>query len=204
MADVKQSRKEKAAVTRRRMLDAAHGCFAASGYPGTTMAEIAQAADVAVQTLYFTFHSKAELLGQVFERAVLGEAGSPPQMQDWYREAEATEDLSEALHRWATGVGTIAARVAPLRPVFDGVGPDDDVAALWSRGEQLRADGFGSFLGHLVERHGLAPGVDQAELVDVAMVIIGPLGHRGFVEDCGWSLEAWIDFSVVALRRWFR
>ena len=186
------------------MLDAAHGCFTASGYPGTTMAEIARAADVAVQTLYFTFHSKAELLGEVFERAVTGDGGGPPPLQDWHREAAATEDLGDALRLWAAGVGEIVARVAPLRPVFDGVGPDEDVVALWARGEQLREDGYGAFLDHLVGRHGLVPGVERHELVDVALVLLGPVGHRGFVEDRGWSLEAWIALAIATLRRSFR
>jgi AcrR family transcriptional regulator len=46
------------------MLDAAIACFTTSGYAGTTMAQIAEQAGVAVQTLYFTFHTKAELLQQ--------------------------------------------------------------------------------------------------------------------------------------------
>lgn len=186
------------------MLDAAHHHFTSAGYPGTTMEAIARTAGVAVQTLYFTFHTKAELLGEVFERAVTGDDREPPPLQDWHRAAEATEDLDEALRIWASGVATIVGRVAPLRPVFDGVGPDEDVLTLWDRGEQLREEGYAAFLDHLVGHHGLARGADQDELVDVALVLLGPVGHRGFVEDRGWPIEAWVDLSVTVLRRWFR
>lgn len=185
------------------MLDAAHDHFTSSGYPGTTMAAIARSAGVAVQTLYFTFHTKGELLGEVFERAVTGDDRTPPPLQDWHRAAEATEDLDEALRTWANGVAAIVSRVAPLRPVFDGVGPDEDVVALWERGEQLREEGYGAFFDHLVGRHGLVRGADRDELIDVALVLVGPVGHRGFVEDRGWSIEAWVDLSVTTLRRWF-
>lgn len=185
------------------MLDAAHELFTASGYPGTTMAAIADVAGVAVQTVYFTFHTKAELLGEVFERKVTGAEGVPPPLQEWHRAAEATEDLGEALRTWAVGVAAIVARVAPLRPVFDGVGPDEDVADLWSRGEQLREEGYAAFLGHLVDRHGLTPGTDLGELIDIALVLLGPVGHRGFVEDRGWSIGAWVDLVVATLKQRF-
>jgi AcrR family transcriptional regulator len=203
MVDVKTGRKAKAAATRRRMLDAARDRFASAGYPGTTMAAIAQDAGVAVQTLYFTFHTKAELLGQVFERAVTGDEGLPPQLQDWYRAAEHAHDLDDALRTWATGVAAIVARVAPLRPVFDGVGPDEDVVALWARGEALREQGYRAFLDHLVDRYGLAAGADRDKLLDVTLVLLGPVGHRGFVEDRGWTVQAWVDWSITNLRQWF-
>jgi AcrR family transcriptional regulator len=201
MADVKVSRKDKAAATRRRILAAAHDLFTSAGYQGATMTAIADAAGVAVQTVYFTFHTKSELLGEVFEAAVFGDTGEPPHLQDWYLAAEESDDLDDALRTWAAGVAAIVARVAPLRPVFDGVGPADDVTALWERGERLREEGYGTFLDHLVDRHGLAPGADRDELVDVALVLLGPVGHRGFVEDRRWPVAAWVDLSVRALRQ---
>jgi AcrR family transcriptional regulator len=41
---------------------AAFALFCEHGYTGTTMAHIAEAAGVAVQTVYFTFHTKAAVL----------------------------------------------------------------------------------------------------------------------------------------------
>ena len=58
----KISRQERAATTRRRMLDAAYDLFCEQGFRATTMDAIAQRAGVAVQTLYFTFHTKDALL----------------------------------------------------------------------------------------------------------------------------------------------
>ena len=55
------ARRTRADATRRRMVDAAAKLFAQRGYAATTMAAIAQQAGVAVQTVYFTFHSKTEL-----------------------------------------------------------------------------------------------------------------------------------------------
>ncbi len=58
------TKRERAVQTRARMLDAAFDSFAERGYERTTMAGVA-ATGVAEQTVYFTFHSKAELLHEV-------------------------------------------------------------------------------------------------------------------------------------------
>jgi AcrR family transcriptional regulator len=56
-----QARRARALATRRRMVEAAYHHFADYGY-AVPMDGIARAARVAVQTLYFTFHTKGELL----------------------------------------------------------------------------------------------------------------------------------------------
>lgn len=202
MADVKESRKERAARTRRRMIEAAHARFVSSGYGGTTMADIADEAGVAVQTLYFTFHTKNELLGEVFEHAVFGPDELPPQRQAWYRVALAAPSIDDALATWCNGVAAIVARVAPLRPVFDGAA-DDDVAELWQRGEQLRLEGYTEFFAAIAERFPVRPGAQLATVVDTALVVIGPQGHRGFVEDRGWTVEHWASHCAGLLRPFF-
>ena len=45
-------RREQARENHRRIVDAATGLFAARGYAGTSMTEVAAAAGVAVQTVY--------------------------------------------------------------------------------------------------------------------------------------------------------
>jgi hypothetical protein len=66
MASVKSQpgslRAERAAVTRRRIAEAARGLFATRGYGATTLRQVAVAAGVAVQTVYAVFGSKANIL----------------------------------------------------------------------------------------------------------------------------------------------
>ena len=78
---VKTSRGDKAAATRRRILDAAYDLFCVAGYPATTMAAIGERAGVAVQTVYFTFRTKDALLQAVHNRTVLGRDEIPPPQQ---------------------------------------------------------------------------------------------------------------------------
>src|ERR1700745_1189539 len=56
------ARREQAARTRQRILDAAGGLFIRQGYGTTSARQIADAAQVAPDTVYATFGSKARLL----------------------------------------------------------------------------------------------------------------------------------------------
>ena len=63
-------REERAQVTRRRIADAARRLFFRDGYAATTIARIATEADVAVQTVYAVYGSKAGILGALREYAM--------------------------------------------------------------------------------------------------------------------------------------
>ncbi|WP_212746393.1 TetR/AcrR family transcriptional regulator [Nonomuraea sp. KC401] len=55
------------------MLAAATRLFAERGWAGTGMREVARAAEVSVETVYATFHSKTELLMAAIDVAVVGD-----------------------------------------------------------------------------------------------------------------------------------
>src|SRR5678816_3665327 len=54
---------------RRRILDAALGVFAAKGYHGTSVPEVADAAGVGVGTLYRYFEDKNALVNELYRDA---------------------------------------------------------------------------------------------------------------------------------------
>ena len=55
MSPVKPTRKRDRDATRTRIIDAARDLFVEQGYARTTIADIARAADVAPQTVYWAF-----------------------------------------------------------------------------------------------------------------------------------------------------
>jgi DNA-binding phage protein len=82
------------------MLDAVIACFTTVAYAGTTMAAIAQQAGVAVQPLYFTFHTKAQLLQETLDRAVPGDgAPVPPPLTPWHKRCRHKMQYAP---RWST------------------------------------------------------------------------------------------------------
>ncbi len=67
-------RRAQAALTREDILAAAHEAFVERGYASATVASIAQAAGVVVETVYRSFDGKAGLFRAVVEAAVAGGA----------------------------------------------------------------------------------------------------------------------------------
>src|SRR6478672_6172893 len=94
----KLTRRDRARATRLRITKAAYALFCERGYAGTTMADVASAAGVAVQTVYFSFHTKSELLSRAYDFAVLGEGDPvPPEKTAWYLRMTEEPDLTAAL-----------------------------------------------------------------------------------------------------------
>lgn len=80
----KPSRIERTRQTHRRMLDGARDLFLTQGYAATTMEQIAAPAGVAVQTVYYTFGTKGQLLCEVVEVTAAGEDEPVPvAQQSW-------------------------------------------------------------------------------------------------------------------------
>ncbi len=198
----KPSRRQRAAATRRRMLDAAIACFTAEGYGGTTMAAIAERAGVAVQTLYFTFHTKAELLQQTLDRAVLGDGlPVPPPQTEWYQAMAAQPTIRLALEHLVSGVSQILVRVAPLRPVFEAAAAEPGVAEVWADAERLRLDGYRAIIELLASKQPLAAGHTVDSATDVLFILLGPDTYRAFIHGCGWPLDRWKTWVTTNLER---
>jgi AcrR family transcriptional regulator len=188
-----QSRLEKAAATRRRMLDAAYERFCDDGYRATTMEAIAEHAGVAVQTLYFTFHTKDELFQQVHERTVLGDENLPPPMQPWYLASVEAEDVEEAVRHICRGVLSISRRVAPMIPAFHAVA-GDPAGEVWERSQRLRHDGMVDLVAVLTKKAPLRKGVTMDHAADVLYVMLGP--------DLYWTMALGLGWTERQLARW--
>src|SRR5688500_10754731 len=96
---VRTARAERAMATRQRVVAAAAPLFVRDGYVETTMAGIARAAGVAVQTLYLSFGSKAAVLDAVLRAAAADP--EPAELLDRARRAalaahgQAVDELAE-------------------------------------------------------------------------------------------------------------
>ena len=119
MANVKESRRQRSQATREAIVTAAHAVFVESGYHGATITSIADRAGVAPQTIYFVFHTKAELISAVIDAAVVGhDDGSPPQARPWWQEMLDEPDAAEALKVFVRGASDAFARANRLRCLF--------------------------------------------------------------------------------------
>lgn len=202
MSDVKGvPRKERAARTRRAIISAATQEFRSSGYHGTTMAAIAKRAGVAVQTVYFVFHTKPALLTATIDNAVMGQDDPlPPEQTLWWQEGTTTTDARRAIELFVANVAEISARAAALdRVALAAATTDTEVVDVLAHHESLRAEGFRSYVDTLVTRGLLKDGVDAVEATDVLLTLAGSDVFLNFTEARGWTVERYIAWTVDAL-----
>jgi AcrR family transcriptional regulator len=199
-----QSRRQRARETRQRIVRAAVEEFQAGGYHGTTMATIAARAGVAVQTVYFIFHTKAELLSAAVDAAVMGDDDPRiPQRTDWYRAMTREPDASRALRGFIQGASDVIARAAPLTVVArDAAAADPEALRVREHHEGRRSAEFRDVVVLMADKGGLREGLNVDSANDILLTLLGPDTDLAFVRDRGWSHErfvAWLSESLPEL-----
>jgi len=195
------TRRERARATRRRITRAAYALFCQSGYAGTTMADIADAAGVAVQTVYFTFHTKGDLLSSTYDMAVLGDGDrAPPERQPWYLAAVAEPTVTRALRWVVEGAGEIVRRVTPLDLAARAAAESDpDTARVWDHHEKMRAESYRELIDLLRGKAELRPGLTPERATDLLLLFVGPAVYRSLVMDRAWAHREWVDWTTATL-----
>jgi AcrR family transcriptional regulator len=191
-----QSRKDRAAATRRRILDSALKAFVERGYSATTMDSVARAAGVAVQTVYFTFRTKGELLQATYEHAVLGPTQTPPHLMPWWPRPDDGHDISEAVTGLVDGTLQLLSRAAPL--VWSVLG-DEAARDRFEYNEQLRRFGYAELVAVLSGKHPLRDSLDPTRARDIMLVLTGPQLYVQYTRDLGWTHEALARWTTAAV-----
>jgi TetR/AcrR family transcriptional regulator, regulator of autoinduction and epiphytic fitness len=190
-------RQKKARQTRRRILAAAAELFTRQGYTATTIQQVAEQADVAWQTVYSVFGTKAAILSAVFDVAVAGDHEPVPVAERPFvqaiRDAADPRDKARILARH---LRESAVRTAGIVSVIESAASTDpEIAALWRtlrdqgvRGMTLAARGF-------QEQGVLRLGLTVTRAADILWLYVGPWAYRVLVTERGWTLdeyEAWL------------
>ena len=201
MSDVKTSRRDKAAATRRAIIRAAHEEFLDRGFHGATIAAIAGRAKVAPQTVYFVFHTKPELLSAVIDTAVMGEEDPvPPQALPWWQEMRDEPDAAEALRTFVRGAGALFARAASISEVLRAAALTDlEVRRVHEMHENLRRIGWGQVLDIVAAKGPLRSDRTYDQVLDIFLVTFGDTAYHQFTVERGWSHDEVITWMCDAL-----
>ena len=205
-------RREKALQTRRRMLRAAYELFCARGYAGTTMNLVADRAGVAVQTLYFTFHTKGAIIAEVLGACILGfdlwdprieaavatdAAKAFAELHPWFLDFERATTQADALAVFIAASVDILERVGPLSLVMAAAASSDEqVQKVVDVGEQRRVEGFTVVAEKLARRGRLRRGVTVRRATDILLTILSSETHQQLATRRRWS--------AGQCRRWFQ
>lgn len=192
----RQNRREKAEATRLRIVEAATAAFLERGYTATTMNAVAADAGVAVQTVYFVFRTKSDLLQAVYEHVVLGPEQLPPHLTRWWRAVEEEPDIVLAVRALVTGTMDLLARAAPL--VWT-VLADETARKSYEFNEGLRRDGYETLIQTLTAKHPPRPDVTPERARDVLLVLTGPQLYAQLARDLKWSRTEIEDWTVTTV-----
>jgi AcrR family transcriptional regulator len=197
-------RREQAAMTRRKIVAAARPLFLERGYAGSTMAAIADAADVVVETVYRAFGSKAALFGAVVEAALAGSvegAETPVEERPAIAALIAEHDPHRQVAMYAATQPGIHRRAGPLlRAVRDAAGIDPEVRRVWDELEAQRYAGQRRFADLLASRGALHATRTLDEAADLVWTLCALAVHDMLVVERGWSpqqYQAWLTEALT-------
>lgn len=189
-------RDRQAEQTRREIVDAARGLFAVHGYAGTSVAQIAKAAGVSVQTIYDSIGSKSGILGllndRLDEEADVGPLASRiPTLEDPVELLDVAVSISHNINE----------RCADIAGVVFGNTDEPALATVGTIGLGRHREGCRRLAARLASLGALRDGLDPTEAGDVIAAMCHPVLVRTFVFEYGWSWQRWHTWTLDSLQR---
>jgi AcrR family transcriptional regulator len=194
-------RREQASATRREILEAAHRLFADKGYAGTTMAELAGEAGVALKTVYVAFETKAGVLQALWNLLLRGDDGAVPvSEQAWYRAVLDEPDPERQLRLNAANSRLGKVRLGAVLEVIRAAAPTDpEIGALWERIQHEYHANQRAIVDSVAEKGALRPELDAGRAADIVWAVNNPDVWQLLVGRLGWSpdqYERWCADTV--------
>ena len=189
-------RKEKAEQTKRNIIAAAKRLFAAKGYEGTTIEQIAKRAKIATPTVYFFFKSKEGILNELIHRSLFGS-----QYESLLERYRSLSDPIAALKMAAPISRTVydAAR-SEMAFILGIYALSPEIRKVVSSLEQQRYERQEPTI-RLLESHRLLPDhLDVPRARDLLWMLTCRENYRLLVIERGWSpdeYEAWLASALV-------
>jgi AcrR family transcriptional regulator len=182
-------RREQAAVTRRKILEAAQRLLERDGYAATSMAAIASDAGVSLKTVYLAFETKRGVLLALWHLLLRGdEEPIPVGERPWFRAVLDEPDPERQLRLNVRNAKMVRARIGPLLEVVrSAAAGDPEIDELWNRIQAEFYDNQRSIVEILDRKNALRPGLDVARATDILWTLNHPNLYRLLVNDRGWT-----------------
>lgn len=205
MADsVKPDRRaRRRAQTERVLVESAARLFVDRGYAATTLADVAERADIAPRTLYLHFATKADLLLRCIQVAIAGDSEPTPLTErPALAEAMVAPTLDERLRLMASLTASLMERTGPLLDVaFQAAAAEPSIAAAADAGRAATRQSLQEFW-HRISHDGLlAPSVDLDWLTDTATLTAHAETYLLIGKTVGWDIDTYRDWLHTTWHR---
>lgn len=185
---------------RRKIIEAAREVFVDPGYAAATIKQLAAAAGVSVQSVYFVFGNKPSVLSALLDVAVAGDEEKTATLdRPWVAAALGAPHPLGQLRIQVHHGGLILERTADiLLALRAAASADEDAARLWQINRTQRRTVQEHLMVGIVEK---APTVDLETAVNVALTLLSPETYTDLVVGAGWTgqkYEEWVVNTLAA------
>ncbi len=184
-----RARRAQAHRNRAAILHSARERFLADGYAATTIAAIADDAQLSIDTVYKTFGGKGGLVRAIYNESLLGSGPTAaPLRSDDLQNSDA--DARAIVRGWGALTAEVAPLVAPIHLlVRDAAVADTEMAALLRDSDSSRRERMRHNARSLHERGDLRHDISVDEATDVMWAFSAPELFDLLVLRSGWSAE---------------
>lgn len=206
MTEVKRSydgsrRREQSRARRLAVVLAARDLFERDGFRATTLAAIAERAEISVEGIYKTFGSKAALAKAVFDVVLAGDDEPAPVAARPELTAVRDEpDLRTKIGMFVEGLARRQARSAKVQILIrDGRHVDASLEPVWAKLTEEGLTGMTALARNMADAPGLRAGLDVDHVRDVLWNYLAIDHYERLVLHQNWTLEAYTRWLTAAI-----
>lgn len=195
-------RRQQAALTRARILDAAAELFISKGYARTTIRQMAEAAQVSPDTVYAVFGSKARVLTSLIDQRLAPAPGVENVLDR--PEAMAVRDETDQrrqIKRFARDMVELSTRVRPVYEILRTASAvEPDMAVVRAEMDAYRLRNMGHVAEWMAARGPLR--VDVARAGEIIWTLASPDVSRMLCDDRGWTqgeFAEWLEDTLISV-----
>ncbi len=193
-------RREQAALTRRRILDAADELFAGDGYARTTVNAIAKRAGVASETVYNVFSSKARVLTALLDMHLVHGTDVTNELD--LPEAKAVRDAPDQRRQVTLYVRFLIGALDRISHVYtimrSAAASDPEIAAIFEEMQSYRARNVERIVGWIAKKGRLRTTKKRA--TEILWALASPDLASMLRDERGWSTAdyaEWLEDAVA-------
>ncbi len=183
-------REEQAQETRLRIRKSARRLFAAQGFTGTTITQIADDAGVAPQTIYAVFGSKSAIVGEMLQ-----DLETSADIDAWVAKMVAEGDPHRQLRIFVSMNRTLFEKGAPILRAAMAARSEPEVAALIERGDGSRRVGTTQLTQIWSRQEALREGLKPTDAAELLWLLTSVEQYLLATDGLGWSpdhYEQWL------------
>lgn len=193
----RSSQRDRAAAhTRNVILEAAEHLFTERGFAQTTVADIAQRADVAVTTVYGSVGSKSGIVLALMEQGT-----KDPLIEETAERVRRAATPEESIDELSAGVCATIQKLLPLVAVMYDTAPSDPlIAEAVTATEAAYRTNLAPLAHHLRQNEWLKPELTEEDVLDILWFYFGMPALRT-LHDLGWSWDRtreWLSHQATA------